>query len=187
MQNLKLMSLLTILGLTIGNKVSIDNVDVIPNILENTIIRLPDVIVKAPKRETSLECLRKNIFLEAANQSDDGMLAVATVVLNRTASKGYPNTICGVVYQAEYVNNKIVKNRCQFSWYCDGKPDNLRITKYNKSAWKRAEDIARRAIMNNERLESVADATHYHASYVTPKWSMTLERINDVDDHIFYK
>ena len=40
------------------------------------------------------------IQAEAANQGDDGRLAVGNVVMNRVASSKFPNTIAGVIYQS---------------------------------------------------------------------------------------
>lgn len=147
------------------------------------VIRDVEFVVKN-KRESDFECLRKNIFHEAANQNFDGMVAVANVVMNRVATKGYPNSICDVIYQAEYKNYKLVKNRCQFSWYCDGKSDNIRITKYNKYAWQQAGIVARMAITKS-LPQIVGDATHYHAQYVTVNWN--LEQVAVIGDHIFYR
>ena len=62
-------------------------------------------------------------------ESTAGKLAVANVTINRAADKNYPNTICGVVQEGiHYYNvNKDkhfpVRDRCQFSWYCDGYKD----------------------------------------------------------------
>ena len=39
------------------------------------------------------------VYAEAGNQSYEGKLAVANVVLNRVKSKKYPNTIKDVIYQ----------------------------------------------------------------------------------------
>ena len=41
-----------------------------------------------------------NVFHEAKNQSVEGQIAVAEVVMNRVADTRYPNTVCEVVYQA---------------------------------------------------------------------------------------
>ena len=73
-------------------------------------------------------CLAQNIYFESANQSFAGRVAVANVVLNRVEDAQFPDTICGVVYQAEMEENwkgnlLPVLHRCQFSWYCDGKGD----------------------------------------------------------------
>ena len=39
------------------------------------------------------------MYFESNRSSDDGLLAVGTVVMNRLASGAYPHTICGVVGQ----------------------------------------------------------------------------------------
>ena len=44
-------------------------------------------------------CLAQNIYFEARSEPVAGMLAVGHVVLNRVASKRFPNTICKVVRQ----------------------------------------------------------------------------------------
>ena len=58
---------------------------------------------------------------------------MAQVVLNRVRNPAYPNTICGVVYQ-----NDNWRNRCQFSFACDGIKDRIA----SRSHYKVAEEIA---------------------------------------------
>ena len=48
---------------------------------------------------TALICLASNVYHEAKNQSIDGQIAVAEVVMNRVADTRYPNTVCEVVKQ----------------------------------------------------------------------------------------
>ena len=67
-----------------------------------------------------LRCLARAIYFEARGESTLGILAVGRVILNRVASKAYPNSVCRVVYQ-----NDNRRNRCQFSFACDGKPDTI--------------------------------------------------------------
>lgn len=45
------------------------------------------------------ECLVRAMYFESNRSSDDGLLAVGTVVMNRLESGAYPHTICGVVGQ----------------------------------------------------------------------------------------
>jgi spore germination cell wall hydrolase CwlJ-like protein len=45
------------------------------------------------------ECLVRAMYFESNRSSDEGLLAVGTVVMNRVASPRYPHTICGVVGQ----------------------------------------------------------------------------------------
>jgi hypothetical protein len=45
------------------------------------------------------ECLVRAMYFESNRSSDEGLLAVGTVVMNRLESGAYPHTICGVVGQ----------------------------------------------------------------------------------------
>ena len=81
--------------------------------------------------QAEIECMAKNIYFEAAVESTAGQLAVAQVTLNRVKSSYYPNTVCEVVYEGKhYTTSKgdqfPVRDRCQFSWYCDGKGDEVK-------------------------------------------------------------
>ena len=45
------------------------------------------------------QCLARAMYFESVRSSDDGMLAVGTVVMNRVQSGKYPKAVCGVVGQ----------------------------------------------------------------------------------------
>jgi spore germination cell wall hydrolase CwlJ-like protein len=45
------------------------------------------------------ECLERAMYFESNRSSEEGLLAVGTVVMNRVGAPGYPNSICGVVGQ----------------------------------------------------------------------------------------
>ncbi len=47
----------------------------------------------------SRDCLARAMYFESNRSSDDGMLAVGTVVMNRVADREYPKSVCGVVGQ----------------------------------------------------------------------------------------
>ena len=66
-------------------------------------------------------CLARAVYFEARSESELGQLAVAKVILNRVKDPEYPNTICGVVYQGSGR-----RNSCQFSFACDGLPDDVK-------------------------------------------------------------
>ena len=36
-------------------------------------------------------------------------------------------------------------------------------------------------------FDHVEGATHYHASYTTPYWASFMQRVVQIEDHIFYK
>lgn len=123
-------------------------------------------------------CLATGIYFEARGESERGQAAVAQVILNRVRNPAYPDTICGVVYQ-----NRNWRNRCQFSFACDGRAD--RIT--NKRAYERAERIAMDVTTGREWLADVGSATHYHATYVRPRWARTMEKVDKIGLHVFYR
>ena len=140
------------------------------------------------------ECLAKNIYFEAGVESTAGKLAVANVTINRAIDSKYPNTICGVVHEGiHYYNaNKDeyfpVRDRCQFSWYCDGRLDDPREGR----TWNSAKVLAERVLENHydKALIDITDgATHYHANWMEkyPKWSYHKKVMASIDRHIFYK
>lgn len=131
-----------------------------------------------------LNCLATNIYHEARNDGLTGQRAVAWATMNRAASGDYPDTICGVVYQAELKENGIPKrNKCQFSWFCDGKPDVID----DQAAWNVAENIAEE-VMNayGKETDPTNGSVMYHAEYVTPYWASSYDKQARIDSHIFY-
>ncbi|MBN2886574.1 MAG: cell wall hydrolase [Chromatiaceae bacterium] len=132
---------------------------------------------KADTLDEELLCLALNIYHEARSEPLSGQIAVARVTLNRVASKSFPSSICGVVQQG---GEKL--HRCQFSWWCDGKPDHPTEPK----AWRRALEISQRVL-----ADEVSDPTHgalyYHADYVRPSWSNHYQRTSQIGRHLFYR
>ncbi len=131
--------------------------------------------IKYSRRE--LHCLATAVYFEARGESHKGQLAVAQVIINRTKSKHWPDTICGVVYQ-----NKSWRNRCQFSFACDGKADKIR----DRKAWTKARAVAQK-FANGYVMRGINRATHYHATYVRPRWARHFRKIDKVGTHIFYR
>lgn len=134
---------------------------------------------------TSLVCLALNIYHEAKNQSFLGQVAVAQVVMNRVKDKRYPNTVCEVVKQGQTYKWKPslpIKNRCQFSWYCDGKSDEPKDSK----TWIESIRIADQ-VLNEIKIDVTDGALWYHADYIYPYWADHLQRVIQIEDHIFYK
>ena len=134
-----------------------------------------------PKGSTSKpqhRCLASGIYFEARGESVRGQQAVAQVILNRVKNPTYPNTICGVVYQ-----NKNWRNRCQFSFACDGHRDRVNSKKH----WKTAQNIATASLAGESWIKAVGSSTHYHATYVRPRWARSMKRMKRIGRHIFYR
>lgn len=123
-------------------------------------------------------CLTAGIYFEARGEPVKGQAAVAQVILNRVRNPAYPKTVCGVVYQ-----NKRWRNRCQFSFACDGIRDRVR----SKRHWNIAGDVAMAVTAGKIWLDEVGSSTHYHATYVRPKWARKMKRVGRIGLHIFYR
>ena len=135
--------------------------------------------------ETALMCMAFNIYHEANNQSMLGQIAVGQVVMNRVASPSFPNTVCEVVKQGQrYKNGKMVLHKCQFSWYCDGKRDEI---KRDTKAWRKALDYASIVVSGRIVMDVTQGSLWYHAYYVKPSWARQKERVTRIDSHIFYR
>lgn len=122
-------------------------------------------------------CLTEAIYFEARGESVKGQFAVAEVILNRVGTKGYPNSICGVVKQG--AQNL---NACQFSYVCDGKPEVVS----DRRAWETAGKIAR-LTMDQPVSELTDGATHFHTRAVRPGWSRKFPKTAQIGGHLFYR
>ena len=142
-------------------------------------------------KQENIVCLAKNAYFEARNQSVLSQIAVSQVVMNRVQSPDFPNTVCGVVYEAqlskwykEKMDKEVpLKHKCQFSWYCDGKADIITDVQSYKIALAVAHQV-----LSKYTMHDVTDgALFYHAYYVKPRWAR--EKIKTVvhEDHIFYR
>ena len=147
--------------------------------------KFADLVLTDPQE---LECMSKNIYFESALESTAGKLAVAQVTLNRVKSSHFPNTVCTVVKQGKHSQSGFpVRDRCQFSWYCDGKSDVPRPG----NLWKESQRVAKIMIqrhLNSQLLDITDGSTHYHANWMEeyPRWSTQRKKLVSIDQHIFY-
>jgi hypothetical protein len=128
-------------------------------------------------RLRSLDCLAQAIYYEAGRESEDGQRAVAQVVLNRVRHPAWPNSVCGVVYQGPMRAG----GGCQFTFTCDGSL----MARPAGEAWLRARRLAAEALAGYVHAP-VANATHYHAYYVSPAWAPRLRPAGVIGAHLFY-
>jgi len=122
-------------------------------------------------------CLAVAIYFEARGEPERGQIAVGQVILNRVRSPLFPETICGVVYQGQ------MQKGCQFSFTCDGRTDNPK----DNDQWELAQDLANKIMTGEEWLPEVGYSTFYHANYVSPRWARSMNKIDKIGRHIFYK
>ena len=145
-----------------------------------------DVFAYTTKQEISanykkqVDCLAKNIYHEAANESYEGKLAVAQVTMNRVSSGQFASDICSVVYQK--TKTPANTTTCQFSWTCMAV-----AASYDRYKWEESVNIAKRALTEPILHDTIAEsnALYYHAVYVKPGWNKT-KVVKQIGNHIFY-
>ena len=134
----------------------------------------------------SVLCLAMNIYHEARGEPLAGQLAVVSVTLNRVRSPKYPNTICGVVKQANYHQwdqKNPIRHRCSFSWFCDGKSD----VPTNDRQMLESVLLAKHAVAGS-LVDITEGATHYfNPDKANPYWANPEDFLVKIGSHAFYK
>lgn len=126
------------------------------------------------------ECLAEALYYEARGEGTEGEKAVAEVVLQRTRDRGYPRTICEVVYEGVQPNTR----NCQFSFACDGA---LRRPK-EQGTWRRVRNLAERIVQGAVKLAGeTGHAIAYHKVGIEPPWAEGMQRTAQIGNHIFYR
>jgi len=128
---------------------------------------------------SQLMCVALAIYFEARGEPDAGQIAVAHVIRNRIEDPRYPDNACDVVKQGYYWNGNPIRNMCQFSFYCDGKPENP----HDERAWRDALYIVH---LSGLIPDITRGATHYHSTKVFPEWAYTGQVTANIHKHVFY-
>jgi spore germination cell wall hydrolase CwlJ-like protein len=115
--------------------------------------------------ESFIACIATAIYFEARSEPLLGQIAVAHVIMNRVEDKNFPNDPCTVVTQSKTYSwnpDVPIRNKCQFSFYCDG--------------------------VYHSRVSDPTDGSvYYHADYVAPVWASKKRYYRQIKTHIFYK
>jgi spore germination cell wall hydrolase CwlJ-like protein len=133
--------------------------------------------VEIGQRSEAWRCLTEALYFEARGESLAGQVAVAEVILNRVDDSAYPGSVCAVIRQG-YDS----EGPCQFSFFCDGKPEYIA----DREAFERAGKIAWLMLKGKPRILT-GQATHFHAASVRPRWAAQMVRTAQIGDHIFYR
>ncbi len=154
-----------------------------------------------------LNCLARNIFYEAANEPEEGKVAVGLVTLNRASNERFPQTVCGVVKQrttfsVPKTQTKEVKTGwktktvtetvwekltiCQFSWQCMP----VKNPKQEDERWLESQRIALDLLADTgnyfDYRVKYAEALYFHATFVKPTWARQKNKVERIGGHIFY-
>jgi len=122
-------------------------------------------------------CFAEALYFEARGETTEGLFAVGEVILNRVDSARYPDTLCSVINQGTGR-----KYACQFTYTCDGLPENINEPR----AWERVGKVAH-ILMEGAPRNLTNGATHYHTTAVNPSWARRFPRTAQYGVHIFYR
>lgn len=153
------------------------------------------------------DCLAKNIFFEAGNEPEEGMVAVGLVTLNRVNDGRFRDTVCGVVDQKlsrDIPKTQIIQHKdwfktttetqtiwskisiCQFSWRCMF----VKNPKNQDERWLESQRIAKELLASDTSFEvwrdKYATALYFHSAGVRPPWIYQKEYLGRIGGHKFY-
>ena len=138
-------------------------------------VQVVDPAGKAPL-DDAITCLSRTIYWEAKGISTADMEAVASVVMNRLGHAGFPDTVCGVVKQG------VETRACQFSWWCDGRPDQVK----EDAEYALAKEVAGKAL-NRQLKDRTNGALYFHDRNVHPSWAREYRKTAETKKFLFYK
>lgn len=137
--------------------------------------------VESREINRELRCLALNVYHEARGEPKQGQYAVAEVTMNRVASKRFPNSVCGVVYEKRW--DRIRKRYVgAFSWT----EITSRSKSVNRKMMQRAWQIAE-AVYHRKQASTVKGALFYHARTIRPSWARKKLQVAKIGQHIFYR
>lgn len=141
----------------------------------NSGISAPAINIDNINNLREMACLSQAVHGEAGNQSFNGKVAVAFVILNRTKDEKFPSDVCGVI-----------KQKGQFGFLKRTKQlnENSPAVKAQMEECVKATWMA----MNGE----VDDPTKGALYFINPKlatdraWLHKFKRLVRIEDHVFY-
>jgi len=120
--------------------------------------------------DAEARCLATAIFFESRSESLDGQLAVANVVIARTHSNHFAQTLCGVVTQPG-----------QFGFVHGGR---MPAVAEDSAQWRTAKAIAQIALDGSWK-NPVEGALYFHANYSSANWGRPM--VAQIGHHVFYR
>ena len=147
-------------------------------------ILLPLLLATSLFASSQIDCLTEAIYFEARGSSYADQAAVADVILNRVESSRYPNTVCKVVHQAKLWKGNPIRNKCQFSYFCDGRSDSMK----DLDAYESAKLLAVQVLVFKAYRGLTEGSLFYYADYIKPPyWAKSYQFVSTIGSHKFYR
>jgi len=152
---------------------------ILPTEITTSNVVVEHLLVKRTKYiNKQIDCMTQALYYESRGESNEGMLAVATVIYNRVRTANYPKSVCGVINQHTWTDGE---KHCQFSYKCEKQ---YRIN--DKTQWIRSKIIAENVILNHKfhNILYKKRALHYKEKSSVTAWHY--HKIIKIGNHIFY-
>ena len=120
-------------------------------------------------------CMKLNLYHESRGEPLKGMLEIIKVMVARSKNKGFPKSICDIVWQQTPV--------AQFEWTDDKRPD---FTITDIKTWKMIDKIVDMFYDGQIHMKIDNSVLFYHAGEQT-RFFKTLKFSHKVGNHKFYK
>lgn len=132
--------------------------------------------------EDELRLLAATAWGEARSEGEDGMRAVAHVIVNRVGAR-FGETV-----------EDVVRSPWQFSVWNRGdpnrplvmNPDRYATSGVNLETWEIAQRVARE-VLSGQSVDPTNGALFYHTTAIRPWWSRYGEGAHTIGAHIFYR
>lgn len=135
-------------------------------------------------KQNDIEVMTATLWMEARGEPDEGIQAVANVIVNRYKSKKWFSKIGGVASIAN-----VCKKEWQFSCWNKGDQCDTVLPKANKESiqWKKCVEFATMAA-NDVLPDITGGADHYYAVSMKkpPEWASKLTYLCQIGNHRFY-
>ncbi|GER92673.1 cell wall hydrolase [hot springs metagenome] len=133
---------------------------------------------------SDVELMSICIYGEARNQGLDGMLAVASVILNRAQNPSWwGSDIKSVIlkkWQFSCLNENDPNRKTLENIASDFQDSLNRLNMLRHCYW------VAKGLLEGFLTSNVGVATHYHTRSVSPSWKEKLQKVTQIGDHIFY-
>ena len=136
------------------------------------------IVLDFHQQSKDLACLTEVVYFESLNQSEEGMKAVLTVVLNRKQARGFPSSICGVVQQS---NQFSYRNAIKSGVVIKPQPKNSA----DKLALLKIQSLSRSVVQGTFKPNLPKEVLWYTKHSVKKRWMKSMVIVARIDSHKF--
>lgn len=130
--------------------------------------------------DDDLRYLAEAIYFEGRSEPVPCQIIIAKSILTRVSQARFDDTIKEVVHRKDW-SPKYKKYVCQYSYFCDGKPDTLDNHKAELTSYQVASHV-----LYEDTLPYPVEYDHYYAhNIVTPSWSSSMKNVFVCGNHTF--